>query len=453
MASYNPSIERLTRDELLGLQAQRLRYQVGYLWESNPFYRERWQQAGVAVDDVRSAADIVRLPLVRKQDFLADQQADPPYGRRLGVPRDRLVLTHITSGTSGQGQEAYGVTAADLEYGGHCWAYGLTWAGVRRGDVAFNLFPFATYAAGTSAHQGMQILGCNTFSVAVLYDTRTVLERLRRFDAAFLLTTPPYLQTLTATAREMGLDTRTDFPALRAIMLATAAYGVQWAADMQDLWGVTLHEMYGSSQQLTHLGSTCDRGALPGGRRGVLHCLEHYTVVEVVDPESGEHVAPGEIGELVISTLTREASPAVRFATGDSVTYLPAGACDCGLPFAGLEAGTISRYDDMLKIKGVNVWPQAIDEVVLSHADVEEYRGRVFIGPGGRERAEVSVQFRSDVADGRCEALCAEFVELLRRRTTLHFGVVRHGGSYERFAFKARRWTDERQAGLDVKTL
>lgn len=451
---FNPSVERLSREGLLGLQARRLRQQVAYLWQNNAFYRRRWQAAGVSPDQIQTVADYVaRVPLIRKADLIADQEAQPPFGERLGVPRDALILTHITSGTSGKGQEAYGVTNADLHYGGQCWAYGLHWAGVRKGDTTFNLFPFGTFAAGTSFHEGARMLGTNNFSVAVLYDTRTLLERMRRFAARFVIVTPPYLLRLVAQAREFGHRLPDDFPDLRAIMVATEPYPIPWALDMQALWGATLHEMYGSTQQLTQLASTCELGAVPNGRRGFLHALEHLTLVEVLDPQTERQVAPGEAGELVISTLGREASPVMRYATGDRVTWLDERHCPCGRPFAGFEAGTISRYDDMLKIKGVNVWPAAVDAVVLARPEVDEYNARVYIAEAGREEVVVSVEFVPDLPAERQPAILQELERELHYQTGLHMRVDCPPGGVRRFEFKSRRWLDERQQGLDVKAL
>jgi phenylacetate-CoA ligase len=182
----------------------------------------------------------------------------------------------------------------------------------------------------------------------------------------------------------------------------------------------------------------------------MIHLLEDRVYCEVVDRATGEPVGPGEEGELVITPLQAEASPLLRFATGDRVRWLPPEACGCGRPFAGLEAGTITRFDDMLKIKMVNVWPDAIDAVVLTPAEVVEYEGEVRVDPTtGREEAVVSVEFHRETAPERRTALLDGLAAQLRERVGLHFAVREHDGpslldGTRDGLLKRRRWTDRR---------
>src|SRR5690606_26256010 len=160
----------------------------------------------------------------------------------------------------------------------------------------------------------------------------------------------------------------------------------------QDFWGFTLHEGYGSTQGAGFICSTTERGVVgKDGGRGAMQCFDWHVIVEVIDPETGAHVEPGEFGEVVLTNLDIEGSPVVRFRTGDRVRLLPAGSAGNGRSWTCIESGTIGRYDDMMKIRGNNVWPSAVDIAVFAQPEVAEYVGRVFVDDKARTEVVVKV--------------------------------------------------------------
>jgi len=449
MAQYSPAIETLSVDELAALRWKKLRYHLEHTYRTNAFYRRLWERHGVRPEDIRTLDDYRgRVPLVRKQDLLNDQQAPPPFGTRIGVPPEQLAGIYWTSGTTGIGQELYGHTTADTFYYGHTWTHGLYWAGVRRGDRFFNCWPgtVGQLAGPDSMTRGLMLLGANAIHVGT-QSTDDKLKHMRRFSPQHLAAVPAYLQRLTAACEEAGLVPREAFPDLQSIVLATEAYSADWARQMEEIWGARLQEMYGSTQQGGGLAFTCERGAVPDGRHGQMHILEHLSYVEVLHPETREPVGEGEEGEIVLTTLTRDASTLLRFATDDKVVYLPGGSCPCGRPFAAFLAGNISRYDDMLKIRMVNVWPSAVDAVLFAYPEVAEYQGRVFLNDAGQETVTVRVELKPTTPPDRREPLRAELERQLRGQVGTRMDVVEADEPLPRFEFKVRRWTDERKQG------
>lgn len=446
-------LERMSREELLALQLRKLQYQVGYLYAHNPYYRRRFQEHGVRPEDIKTREDIQRLPFTTKADLLKDQTEHPPYGSRLGVATEEVVQTYLTSGTSGLGQEVYGVTQEDLEASGRIWSLHLHWAGLRKGDAAYMMLPVGTNAGALTTIQGYVTVGSNVFLTGA-YDSRTKLQYMQRFKPHHFMTANAYLTHLTILCQETGIEPRKDFATLKGIVVAGEPYSEDWAMRMEDFWGTTVHEFYGSTQQGSIAAATCELGVVPEGKRGALHAFMDTSFFEIIDPETERQVAPGETGELVVTTLYRQGSPLVRFRTKDRVTYLPHNYCACGRNFDIWEPGTIARYDDMMKIKGTNVWPETVDRVVFGCPEVEEYSGKVTIDDRGREEVILSLEFKNrGYPEDMKAAILKKIGHGIKERVGISVTIKEVPfGTLERFTFKVRRWTDERRERLDRVT-
>jgi phenylacetate-CoA ligase len=447
-----PARIKASRKTLENVQLANLRKQFKYVYANSPFYKERFDSAGFSIDQVKSAKDIQRLPLLSKEELLVDQTKQPPYGERLCVPEDNIAMLILTSGTSGVGQEVYAMSRMDVEFGGSAWANWYYRCGMRKGDQLLLTWPLGSNSGPQGAFLGAYKLGANTFPIAP-YDSRSKIQTyMLKFNPAGIVVTPAYLSHITVLCEEMGIDPKEQFPNMKAIMIATEAYPLSWAQRMQSLWGSRLFELYGNTQQGGLAAGTCETGVMTSNQqRGCLHLDEWSTLFEVINPESGELVAPGEEGELVLTNLFREGTPLIRFRTMDRVRFLPQGSCSCGRPTNCIEAGTIARYDDMMKIRAQNVWPEAVDILIFNHPEIEEYVGRVYVNERGREQVEVKIEFKAgkindDAKSNKLKALSEE----LRRRVGISMQVIETPpGSLERFVFKTRRWNDERKIGLE----
>jgi phenylacetate-CoA ligase len=308
--------------------------------------------------------------------------------------------------------------------------------------------------AGLSSMNGLIQLGARYFLLA-FFDTKTKLEYMKRFDPKAMLTVPAYLTTLTETAKELGYDFKRDFPSMEALVIAAGAYPLSWAREMEDTWDAAISEQYGSSQMGSGAIITCETGVQNDqGGRHLMHILEFFVYAEVINRETGEQVEPGEEGELVITPLGRQASPLIRFATSDRVRYRHYEECSCGRPLMGVECGTIERYDDMVKMKGTNVWPAAIDSVVFEHQEVFDYRGRVFMSKKGKETVEMNVEFKKNIPEKE-KTHCLETIEKsVQEKVGIRMDVREASPeTIERIQFKGKRWIDERIRGLERKTI
>lgn len=454
MGMYNPAIERLSREDLLDLQLRKLRHQLAYLEANNAFYRQRFLDAGVSVADIESVEDFRSMvPMSEKADFLDDQESTPPFGSRLGVGSDRVAMTYLTSGTTGIGQEVYGHTWSDALLGGtqHLEAP-LWWCGLRKGDRVFAMTPVATLAFGLIVVETLRLGGYQPFQVFAM-DSAAKFALMRRFEPAALIASPAHFGRLTKIAEDLGISPKKEFPALKGLFTAGQSYPVEMAERIEDTWGTKLYESYGSSQGNGHMAASCERGVVtPDGRAG-MHIYEHHYLLEVLDPDSGEHVAPGEEGMVVLTALGLEASPVVRFKTYDKVRYLGPG-CPCGRSSAMIEAGTMARYDDMVKVRGMNIWPQVVDDILLGRGDIDEYMAEVSVDRDSLEQITIRYALKSEEGFGDAErrALPAQLVAELKARTNVTFQVFEVPRSeLPVFEFKAVRWHDTRQTDLKKK--
>jgi phenylacetate-CoA ligase len=250
----------------------------------------------------------------------------------------------------------------------------------------------------------------------------------------------------------MGLDIRKEFSSLKGITLSTESFPASWAVRMEEIWGTVLHDIYGSSQLNLNYATTCKYGAVPDGKLGSYHLADHYALVEVLDKETDKPVEYGEWGEPVVTTFSRKAMPLVRFRSNDRVKVLPPDFCDCGRHSSlAWEVGTVSRYDDMIKIKGANVWPQTVDETVFSFDEIEEYSGTICIEEDGRESAKICTEFRKSALGKEArKSVLAKLRAKLKETTqvTMDIEEVPYG-TVPRVQYKVRRWTDERHEGLE----
>lgn len=444
---FEPAWETLSGDELRAVQWSRFRRLLCEAWERNRFYRKKLRAAGLHPDDVREPDDLRRVPVTTKEELVRDIEARPPYGSRLQVPPSEIVNVVETSGTSGKGRETHPQTAGDLEAIYRAEAYGFVWAGVTPGTVVVLTWPVTMTAGSAWWLYTLGRLGANVLRIGHLGAEEKV-DYMRRYGGAVVVATPSYVTRLQHAAEAMGLDPKRDL-AVRRLIVAGEGRPAEWAAAVEAAWGARLSEQWGCTQGA--LAWTCEEGYLSGGRLGLMHTLPHLCLTEVVDPETGTPVADGEYGEIVVTPLHGEAAPLIRFATNDRARFLRSDRCPCGRPFDGLACGSVSRYDDMIKVKGVNVWAFAIASVVTAYAAVREHRAQVALDAAGQERARLELEFVAGVEPLARAEMIATIAARLAREVGVRFEVVEWRGpepleaaTLDRNTGKARRWVDRR---------
>jgi phenylacetate-CoA ligase len=338
-------------------------------------------------DRISELAELRAFPTTTKTDVLTDLAAHPPFGRRLRIPTRAIRHVVTTSGTSGAGQEVYPLDAEDELAVFRMAARGFAWAGVEATSVVANTLPLGMSAAGQWYYHALRLLGANVLQIGTLPTDRK-LEHVQRFNADTLVGTPSYLYRLAIEARRLTLDPQAL--GVRRLIVAGESWSVPWMRRLEESWQAKVFEQYGCTQR--GMAWSCPAGAVSGDGRGTLHAMSDFGLYEVIDPATGEPVEVGR-GELVITPFVSSASPLIRFATGDCVTVLPG--CDCGRPGPCFTAGTVDRYDFMVKVRGVNVWPEALDRAVFAVPAVREYEASVELTEDGRETLEVRIELRS----------------------------------------------------------
>jgi len=408
----------------------------------NPFYAERWLGSGVDLDRIQSIDDFaLHVPLVRKRDFIQDQERKPPFGLRaahaleLGVP----LRVFQTSGTSGQGQEVHLQTEAETRAVEKIYGNLYAWAGVKPGDHVFLCYPVSMLGGGQMDLLSLQAFGCTVYPVGT-YDARHKVELIERYAPTAISGMPSYLMRLALVAGEnAGLGS------VRTLICSGEGSGYRELSLLGQRWNASVSVFYGATQLRADPLFTCERGIGTCSGEAVLHNSDPHFLMEVISPETGMHVEDGETGELVFTSLIHTDTPLIRCATGDGATYRAAGSCRCGRSFSGVELGSISRLDDMRRIKGVNVWPEAVHDTLAGLLDSHDYGIKLRRDAGGADVAVVEIFLghgfpATEVADLRERVMAA-----LRQRIGIGFAVEMKSGGHQPDTHRKRRWIDEGQ--------
>lgn len=354
--------------------------------EANPFYAER-----LSLPAARDAQAFRALPVTRKEDIVADCAANPPYGSRtVAAPEDvRMVVE--TSGTSGLGTEAYALDEPDLDAIVRSEAVGFLWAGLDGGSKVLLTLPVGMSAAGLWYSAALRFIGANVFSVGP-YPSARKIEVLCQFGAEVLIGTPTYVQRLAVACEDAGV--RPADTSIQTLIVAGQPFSPGWATAIERRWNARLYEQYGCTERA--IAWTCPGGVVDEGGLRVLHFPPESGYYEIVNRHTGEPVGHGERGELIVTPFGADVSPLVRYATGDQVRWMAPGSCSCRRPLAGIAAGEVERFDDMMKIRGVNVWPVAFDRAIFAVEGVSDYRGTVVTAEDGSEQIQIRAEGTGD---------------------------------------------------------
>ncbi len=389
---YDMENETLPREELEHLQLRRLRDMCRRIYANVPFYRQRFDEAGLTPADIKSLKDLSLLPFTEKQ-HMRDHY---PFGL-FAVPRENIVRLHASSGTTGK-VSVVGYTKRDVDNWADLMARSLRCAGVGPRDLVHVAYGYGLFTGGLGAHYGAEKLGA-TVIPASGGATKRQAQLMRDFGATALCCTPSYALHLWEAAREIGIDFK-ELP-LRAGVFGAEPWTDPMRADIESKMGINALNIYGLSEimgpgvAMECLEAKCG-----------MHIFEDHFLPEIIDPQTGRNLGEGEIGELVITTLTKEGIPLLRYRTRDitSIDYTP---CRCGRTHARL--GRIrGRSDDMLIIRGVNVFPQHIEAILMEAEGTAPHYQILVDRQGNMDTLEVMVEIS--------EALLSDEIRGLQRR-------------------------------------
>ena len=351
---WNPEHECMNVDSLRALQFARLKNLVERVYNTVPFYKEKLDKAGVKPSDIKCLADISKLPFTTKTD-LRDTY---PYGL-LAVPQSEIVEIHMSSGTTGTPVvDAY--TAKDLDDWAEGMARTLSGAGATHNDTIQNAYGYGLFTGGMGVHHGARKLGATVIPISS-GNTQKQLMLMRDFKSNLFTCTPSYAMYMAEQAKEMGVDVKKL--SLRAACLGAEPWSEGMRNQIESAWGIKAYDIYGLTE-ITGPGGAFECEAQYG-----MHVNEDLWFPEIIDPETEQPVPDGEKGELVITTITKEGTPLIRYRTRD-ITFIITEPCACGRTTRKIHR-LFGRTDDMLIIRGVNVFPSQIENALVDIQGVE----------------------------------------------------------------------------------
>ena len=357
MPMWNPAAESMPRPQLQKLQGERLAKIVAYAYERQPYYRQKMDDAGVRPEDIRGLEDLHKLPFTTKQD-LRDVY---PFGN-FCIPIEDVVRIHASSGTTGK-PTVGGYSQQDLDLWTEVMARTVTSCGVTSEDVAHNAYGYGLFTGGLGFHQGFERIGATVIPVSSGM-TRRQIMLMEDFGATVLGCTPSYALAMAEEAGDMGIDFRTRMK-VRVGIFGAEPWTEEMRQQIQERMGLKAYDIYGLTEIVgPGVSVECEQ-------QNGMHINEDHFLPEIIDPQTGEQLPYDTEGELVFTTLTKEAMPVIRYRTRDR-TVLYGEACACGRTLARMEK-IRGRTDDMLIVRGVNVFPSLIEKTLLSIEGLEPH--------------------------------------------------------------------------------
>jgi phenylacetate-CoA ligase len=420
-------IERASRDELQALQLERLRWSLRHAYDNVPHYRASFDAVGVHPDDLKSLADLARFPFTDKKTL----RDNYPFGL-FAVPRERIARIHASSGTTGKAT-VVGYTQRDIDTWANLVARSIRAAGGRPGDMVHIAYGYGLFTGGLGAHYGAERLGCTVVPMSG-GQTEKQVQLINDFKPSIIMVTPSYMLTLIEEFERQGLDPVAS--SLRVGIFGAEPWTEAMRAEIETRAGIDAVDIYGLSEVMgPGVASECVET-----KDGPVIWEDHF-YPEIIDPDTGEVLPDGAEGELVFTSLTKEGMPVIRYRTRDLTRLLPPTAR------AMRRMGKITgRSDDMLIIRGVNLFPSQVEELILKMPALAPQYQLVLGREGHMDTLEVLAELRDDVAHGEVDRLAGE----LQYRIKTHIGVstrvtlLPSQGIERTLTGKARRVVDKR---------
>jgi phenylacetate-CoA ligase len=415
----------MKRTSLEQHQLEKLRRMLQTVLFSNPFYRRKLE----AFSDASSLDDLRKLPFTTKDELITDQLEHPPYGTDLTFPEQRYIRIHQTSGTTGK--PLYWLDSEESwDWWAECWKLIFQAAGVKPDDRVYFAFSFGPFIGFWAGWEGARKLG----AMAISGGGQSTAQRLKAIvdqRATVLVCTPTYALHMAAEARRANLDLARGSAVRITIHAGEPGASIPGTKKMiEESWGAKCFDHAGATE-VGAFAFECQ--SHPGG----IHINENEFIAEVINPNTGEPTKPGENGELIITNLGRIGSPVIRYRTADLVRPSDQ-PCPCGSPFLLLEGGVLGRVDDMIIVRGVNVFPSAVENVLREFPEIEEFRVEIF---AKQALKEIKLILEPNPDQSSAEGLAEKIGHRVRERIGLRPQVeVVSPGTLPRFELKAKRF-------------
>lgn len=432
MNYWDVELETMPRKDLDRLKLRRLQETVYRVYTFVPYYRQKMDEAGIAPTDIKGLEDLYKLPFTTKQDL----RDNYPFGL-FAVPMNEVVRIHSSSGTTGK-PTVVGYTKKDLDQWADIMARALTSVGTTRHSVVQNAYGYGLFTGGLGIHYGVERVGASVIPSSGGNTNRQVML-MQDFGTTVVTCTPSYVLFMYEVMQQMGI--KPEDLKLKAGIFGAEPWSERMRKEIEEKLGIDAYDIYGLSEIIgPGVGIECKE------KEG-LHLWEDHFIAEVIDPESGEVLPPGSTGELVITTITKEALPMVRYRTRDltSLNYEP---CACGRTHVRMQK-VLGRSDDMVIIRGVNVFPSMVESVLLNIPGVEPHYLLVVDRVGTLDELEVQVEVSEKVFSDEIRKL-EDLNRRIRSKLESALGVsvkvrLKEPGSMERSEGKAKRVVDKRK--------
>ncbi len=438
---FEKDFEFLSRTDLDQLQFEKLKTMLRHVASTNRYYADRWKAAGVDVEQIQCFADFRRLiPMVEKSDFIRDQEDNPPFGTRLGDFEHAAERAEVytTSGTSGQGVELHVQSKRELAIMERIYGYYFSWAGLSPGDITMLTLPITMLAGGRAEYQGGVAFDLSVFPIGN-YNSEQKAELIQRFKPKALFGSTTYFAHL---AKLLGDDARKI--GVQTLLTGLEGVGLSFFQRLETQWNARCAERFGCAQMRADFLFTDESGVGGPGSPRLLFNIDPYVYLEILDVETGEPVKDGEFGELVVTSLYHFDNPVIRNRLKDGAIFREGRSLGGKRNFTAIELGSLSRIDDVKKIKGINVYPQAVDDLIFANHEIEQYQVVLTSSETFSDIATLRLQLRSSVPESGTPALGKKLYAEVKERLGIHFNIefVPH---IELSTYKARRWTDLRK--------
>ena len=429
---YN-EIESARREDIQKVQLQRLQETVERVYALTPFYKEKFNEKGIKPEDIQSLEDIQKLPFTTKKDL----RAHYPFGL-FTVPMSEVVRIHSSSGTTGK-PTVVGYTKADMDVWDEVMARVFTMAGGTSADVVHNAYGYGLFTGGLGFHNGAEKIGAAVVPASGGMTDRQLML-MRDFGATILTATPSFSLHMAEVAKKAGANYLDDYK-LKAGIFGAEPTSKGLKKEVAEAWGIDYHEVYGLSEIIgPGVSCSCKHSEL-------LHVFEDHFYAEIIDSKTGEVLPYGQRGELVITPLTKQALPLIRYRTGD-ITSLTKEPCKCGRTLIRMES-IVGRADDMLIISGVNVYPSQIEHVIANTEGVTLNYQIIADKKGHLDKLEIHVEVSDEIMEdslGEMAVIKKDIQSALLNNLYINANVVLvQPRSIERSMGKAVRIIDKRK--------
>ena len=429
---WNKQYECMEREELLKLQGERVSSMLKRVYESVPFYRNKLKEMGIEPGDITTIDDLKKLPFTTKQDL----RDNYPFGL-FTVPQTDIVRLHASSGTTGK-STVVGYTHNDIQMWSEVVARSLTMAGVTKSDIIQVAYGYGLFTGGLGLHYGAEKVGASVIPISG-GNTKKQLQLMEDFGSTVIACTPSYAAYLGEALIEEKIDRRNI--KLRAGIFGAEPWTEEMRSQIEHLLGIKAYDIYGLSEIIgpgVSMECHCQKG---------MHIFEDHFIPEIINPDTCEVLPYGELGELVFTPATKEAMPLIRYRTRD-LTRLHADKCECGRTLVRMEK-CVGRSDDMLIIRGVNVFPSQVESVLLEMSETKPHYLLVVDRENNLDILEIQVeieeQFFSDEIkelEGLRQRIKANIASILGISATIR---LVEPGTIERSMGKAQRVIDKRK--------